>query len=484
MSTGPVVVFTGPTLTAEAAASRLACVALPPVRQGDVWRAVQSHRPVAIGLIDGVFLHEPAVWHREILWALSQGVHVFGAASMGALRAAELAPFGMRGVGKIFAAYRDGVWPGFSETFEDDDEVAVIHAPPGLGAGALSDAMVDVRDTLLAAEAAGLLARAERDALAHAMKRLPFPERRLSRLAAFAAEYLTPSDEIPHWAATPSPNPLPQGEGEARPSPPPLAGGGREEGFGPQSELSKSASAPRAAEFAAWLPRGAVARKRLDAIALLDELAEFLRTAPKPFRAKFRFQHAQVWEDFLAAEAASTTAEETLVLEELRLRPDDWREAAVSALGRLRATAAAPAPTDGAHRRAFDAFRRGRTLARRADVDAWLAANLLSPAGLDRLMRDEAALYAAIATPPAALDAAIADQLRLTGKFAPLLRRARAKRAILAARPMPPDGPVLDAALTWHADRFGDTAAAPWRDQADYHAAVWREYVFTPEDTT
>ena len=69
-----------------------------------MFRAVRAHRPRAIGLIDGVFLDVPAVWHRELLWALSEGVHVFGAASMGALRAAELAPFGMRGVGTIFAA--------------------------------------------------------------------------------------------------------------------------------------------------------------------------------------------------------------------------------------------------------------------------------------------------------------------------------------------------------------------------------------------
>ena len=53
---------------------------------------------------------------------MSQGIHVFGSASMGALRA-ELCPFGMVGVGRIFEAYRDG-------ELEDDDEVAVIHGPP------------------------------------------------------------------------------------------------------------------------------------------------------------------------------------------------------------------------------------------------------------------------------------------------------------------------------------------------------------------
>ena len=103
------IVFAGPTLPADAVAALLPeATVLPPARQGDIFRAVRAHRPIALGLIDGVFLHEPAVWHREILWALHQGIHVFGAASMGALRAAELAPFGMRGVGRVFGAYRDG----------------------------------------------------------------------------------------------------------------------------------------------------------------------------------------------------------------------------------------------------------------------------------------------------------------------------------------------------------------------------------------
>ena len=36
-----------------------------------------------IGLIDGFFENVASVWHKEILFALSEGVQVFGAASMG-----------------------------------------------------------------------------------------------------------------------------------------------------------------------------------------------------------------------------------------------------------------------------------------------------------------------------------------------------------------------------------------------------------------
>src|SRR5947209_16461006 len=120
-----VYVFTGPTLSAEEARTVLDAVYLPPVSQGDVYR-VSFRRPTAIGIIDGYFERIPAVWHKEILWAMSHGIHVFGSASMGALRAAELEAFGMEGVGAIFEAYRDG-------RLEDDDEVAVVHGPADVG---------------------------------------------------------------------------------------------------------------------------------------------------------------------------------------------------------------------------------------------------------------------------------------------------------------------------------------------------------------
>ena len=65
------VVFLGPTLARQDAATVLDATFLPPARQGDVFRALLAYHPRAIGLVDGVFLDVPAVWHREILWALS-----------------------------------------------------------------------------------------------------------------------------------------------------------------------------------------------------------------------------------------------------------------------------------------------------------------------------------------------------------------------------------------------------------------------------
>src|SRR5215471_16759549 len=93
--------FVGPTLARTELGALCEFICLPPAAQGDVYHLARS-RPRAIGIIDGYFDGMPAVWHKEILWALTQGIHVFGSASMGALRAAELHEFGMRGIGRIF----------------------------------------------------------------------------------------------------------------------------------------------------------------------------------------------------------------------------------------------------------------------------------------------------------------------------------------------------------------------------------------------
>jgi hypothetical protein len=137
-------IFVGPTLRREEVTAVIDdAVCLPPATQGDIYRAARSRRPRAIGVIDGYFCGAPSIWHKEILWALSEGIHVFGSASMGALRAAELHAFGMRGVGRIFEDFRDG-------RLEDDDEVAISHGPAETGYLALSQPMVNIRATLRA----------------------------------------------------------------------------------------------------------------------------------------------------------------------------------------------------------------------------------------------------------------------------------------------------------------------------------------------
>jgi hypothetical protein len=180
-------IFLGPSLAVDAARRILDATYLPPVRQGDVYRVVRDLRPRVIGIVDGYFHQVPSVWHKEILWAIREGAIVLGAASMGALRATELHEFGMRGVGKIFAAFRDGRYPPYDDPFEDDDEVAVVHGPPETGFVALSDALVDIRETLAAAERAGIVDAKERDRLLAAAKQSFYQERSVRALGQDAA---------------------------------------------------------------------------------------------------------------------------------------------------------------------------------------------------------------------------------------------------------------------------------------------------------
>jgi hypothetical protein len=163
------IVFTGPTLSPDEARNACDVLCLPPVAQGDVYRVTQRN-PSAVGIIDGYFSGTPSVWHKEILYALSRAIPVFGSASMGALRAAELHDFGMQGVGRIFEAYRDG-------RLEDDDEVAVIHGPPETGFIPLSEAMVNIRATLAKAMAAKVISASAGAALEGCAKALFFPRR-------------------------------------------------------------------------------------------------------------------------------------------------------------------------------------------------------------------------------------------------------------------------------------------------------------------
>lgn len=148
-------VFLGPSLDRDQAAALLPVARfLPPVRLGDVCTAVLKGHQVLV-IIDGVFEQVPTVWHKEILWALTRGCAVYGAASMGALRAAELAPFGMCGVGTVYERFRDG-------TYNDDDEVTIIHAADDdLGYRALSAAMASIRVALEEAVAEGVCTAAE-----------------------------------------------------------------------------------------------------------------------------------------------------------------------------------------------------------------------------------------------------------------------------------------------------------------------------------
>ncbi len=183
------IVFVGPTLPAAVFAG---CVVRGPVAMGEVLRLAMSRRPPArIAIVDGYFERMAAVWHKEILVAIDRGIEVWGAASMGALRAAELAPFGMKGVGTIWKAFATG-------KLVADDEVAVTHLPAEYGYRATSDALVNLRDGI--ARAPHLSAKL-RAALVELARKRHYRERSWGALYADARAAGLPATAIDGLAA-------------------------------------------------------------------------------------------------------------------------------------------------------------------------------------------------------------------------------------------------------------------------------------------
>lgn len=181
MTDGPDIAFLGPSLPRSEAQARYPdLLILPPAAMGDVLGAVNRYRPHAIGLIDGTFLTNMSVYHKELLYAMEQGIWVLGGSSMGALRAAECSAYGMIGVGGIYERFASG-------ELEDDDEVALTHADREHEHRPVSDAMVTIRAGLAGAQAAGLISAEESAELARLQKERWFPDRRLSSVSADAA---------------------------------------------------------------------------------------------------------------------------------------------------------------------------------------------------------------------------------------------------------------------------------------------------------
>ena len=136
------VLFTGPTLHPLEARRLLDATVLPPIKRGDL-APVQGLDPgKIIAIIDGEFYQSLAVSPKEILPFLERGVRVYGASSMGALRAVELARFGMIGVGRVFRLFRMGL-------LDSDDEVALTYCPWSYEA--MSQPLVNTRFALRAA---------------------------------------------------------------------------------------------------------------------------------------------------------------------------------------------------------------------------------------------------------------------------------------------------------------------------------------------
>jgi hypothetical protein len=399
------VVFLGPTLPVDDARKLLDGLYLGPVAQGDVYRATRA-RPGAIAIIDGFFHQVPAVWHKEILWALKCGIRVFGGSSMGALRAAELEPFGMVGVGRVFEAFRSGA-------LEDDDEVALAHASAAEDYAPLSEAMVNVRATLAAAEHDGVVGASSRSALERIMKGLAYPSRTYETMTALAVECgAVPSEEI--------------------------------------------------ARFRAWLQEGRVDQKAADAVAMLEHVRHVLEAGEPPPPTEFEFPYTAVFDELrrtagaldLKGDRPDSALFSDAVLDEARLAPE-WERLYWGGLARALALREAQRNRlevdDDMLFEAIVDFRRRRGLLDVADFDRWLAENQLTRGEFLRDMEVEAQVRLVRGMLDAAASEEILLSLRLDGSYAGLVERVRRKRALFdAVDANPPDPETYERAIASH----------------------------------
>lgn len=161
------VVYAGPTISPDEVRAVLPDAEVrPPAARGDLLADVWAPGEVAL-VVDGFFRERRSVGHKEILWLLSEGVDVVGAASMGALRAVELGPCGMRGIGTVHGMYASGEIDG-------DDEVGVLHGPAAKGYPSRTVALVNLRYGVAQGVAAGTVDPDAGERVVAAVKQLPF----------------------------------------------------------------------------------------------------------------------------------------------------------------------------------------------------------------------------------------------------------------------------------------------------------------------
>lgn len=170
MGESRILVYTGPTLPAhEVHAALPGAEVRPPAGRGDL--LAERWRPGDTAVVlDGYFRERRSVGHKEILQVLAERVEVVGAASMGALRAAELGPCGMLGRGIVHEMYASGEIDG-------DDEVGVLHGPAAAGYPVRTVALVNLRYACAEAVGEGRLSPDAAQRIVGAAKSLPFTHR-------------------------------------------------------------------------------------------------------------------------------------------------------------------------------------------------------------------------------------------------------------------------------------------------------------------
>lgn len=297
---------------------------------------------------------------------------------MGALRAAELHVYGMRGVGQIFQWYASAV-------LDADDEVALVHGPAEVGYIALSLPLVNVRATLDAGVQTGAFEASMAQRLLRAAQSIHFKDRTWKQILDVAGQEPTPSDAS--WQ---------------------------------------------------WLSANAVDQKRLDACAMIEAMADLAAEWPGPFRPDFAFEPTDAWNAGVAAfgQGESISEFDRLVVDEARVGCADFEallSAAMNAV--LAASGRGEAPAPGLASRRLDSFRKTNDLVDRGVFEAWLARNELDGYELRKHLTRRALVTTVVDRFYQQLVSELLAEIKLLGLYRGLADRAdRKMRALSASR--------------------------------------------------
>jgi hypothetical protein len=164
------IVYLGPTLNREEASKILDADYRDPAKKGDFLRlSLTSDEKKYVGFIDGVFLHDYPPSPIEVYHlATRKNIELIGASSLGALRAVELEKFGMKGIGKIFQLFKNGI-------LNADDEVAVTFVRDKNILQ--SEALIDIRFNLFLAYKKGIITKQTKKRFVKIAKNIYFPFR-------------------------------------------------------------------------------------------------------------------------------------------------------------------------------------------------------------------------------------------------------------------------------------------------------------------
>ncbi len=395
-----IVIYAGPTLDHNEIAQYLDCVCLPPVSHGDIFKILPD-KPDAIGIIDGYFEGAPSIWHKEILYALDQGIHVYGSSSMGALRAAELYQFGMVGVGQIFEWYRDGV-------VEDDDEVAVLHGPSEVGFAVVSEPMVNIRATLELAHKNKVINETQMDGLVAYAKKTFYKKRSWKNLLEVSLELFT--DEL----------------------------------------LTKN--------LRQWLDQNRIDLKRLDAINMLKTMQHGRESYSTKPATNYHFEWTNVWDTAFNQHYPSTESlsavndDDHKVLDQLRLEPvlfQRYRDKAL--LSWICDHAVSTPASDEGLKAALKQFRADNQLSSRSQILDYIAQVNLDEAQLTELLQGVSRINH-IHEVAGDLSSGMVDQLKLDGSYLGFLKTANHKHKAIESAGLDPDHPgvVPPQLLAWY----------------------------------